>query len=57
MAERLSRAIENGYEPGRTLEVTFKNRAADEMRSRVTNRLGQVARNVNIFTCFDTLHI
>ena len=50
MAERLSRAIENGYEPRRTLGVTFTNRAADEISSRVANRLGKVARNVNIFT-------
>jgi len=51
MAERLARAGEAGTEFGRTLCVTFTNRAAREMRARVTGRLGgEAARQCHIRT-------
>jgi DNA helicase-2/ATP-dependent DNA helicase PcrA len=51
MAERLARAADGGMDLGRTLCVTFTNRAAREMRSRVAARLGEeVARTCNIRT-------
>ncbi len=50
MAARLARAIRGGIDPDRTLCVTFTNRAAQEMRRRVEDELGDVARRVHVRT-------
>lgn len=43
---RVARLIEAGVAPGRIMLVTFTNRAAREMLSRVESLLGQTARGV-----------
>lgn len=50
MTARLARALEEGFLPERTLCVTFTNRAAEEMRTRVALALGAVAKNVQVKT-------
>lgn len=50
MTARLRLAIERGVDPSRSLCVTFTNRAAEEMRSRVTADLGAHAPRVPIRT-------
>lgn len=42
LADRYLRLIENGVSPARILALTFSNRAADEMRSRIRHALDQV---------------
>lgn len=51
MAERLAQSANQGIDLNRTLCVTFTNRAASEMRTRVEARLGRdEARHANIRT-------
>jgi DNA helicase-2/ATP-dependent DNA helicase PcrA len=50
MAERLAQTPAHGIDLGRTLCVTFTNRAADEMKSRVAKRLGEAATGCRIHT-------
>jgi len=50
MAARLSRAVKGGLDPGRSLAVTFTNRAAREMRLRVKEQLGGRAGEARIHT-------
>ena len=51
MAERLASAASQGIDLTRTLCVTFTNRAASEMRTRVETRLGtETAKHANIRT-------
>ena len=50
MASRLAAAVENGIEPDRTLGVTFTNRAAGQMKTRVEHHLGATARQTNVRT-------
>lgn len=50
MTARLRLAIERGIDPSRSLCVTFTNRAAEEMRSRVAADLGSQAPRVPIRT-------
>lgn len=50
LAERVVKAIEAGTAPHKILGLTFTNRAAREMHSRLLERLGPAARPVTIKT-------
>lgn len=50
MAERLRCAIQNGVTPQKTLCVTFTNRAAAEMRSRLQTHIQRRAKEVRVST-------
>ncbi|MFH0945361.1 MAG: 3'-5' exonuclease [Planctomycetota bacterium] len=50
MAARLAFAVRGGLDPGRTLSVTFTNRAAREMAARVAETLKDRARQARIET-------
>lgn len=50
LATRLARAVESGMPPGRTLSVTFTNRAARELRDRVERSSGESVRKSMVCT-------
>ncbi|QRR02880.1 ATP-dependent helicase [Dyadobacter sandarakinus] len=43
---RIAHLIENGVDPFRILSLTFTNKAAGEMRSRIEKNIGTEARNI-----------
>lgn len=50
LAERAAEAIRHGVDPNRILCVTFTNRAAEELRQRITVSCGEHARGVVVRT-------
>lgn len=52
---RIARLIKNGTQPERILAVTFTNKAANEMRERVTALLGKSRKQKPLVTTFHSL--
>lgn len=50
ITERIVNLIENGVSPYNILAITFTNKAANEMKSRVGNRLGNLSEDIFIGT-------
>ena len=50
LTERIIKLIDDGISPYNILAITFTNKAAKEMRSRVENKLGSVADSIFIGT-------
>lgn len=50
MTARLARALAEGFAADRALCVTFTNRAAEEMRTRVAQELSAIAKQVQVKT-------
>lgn len=50
LTERIKRLIDAGVDPRRILAITFTNKAAREMRSRIAKSVGQVAKKMTIST-------
>ncbi len=50
LTHRIAHLIHEGVHPGRILAITFTNKAADEMRHRVAELVGPVARTMWVST-------
>jgi len=50
LTSRIGNLIENGISPYNILAITFTNKAAKEMKSRVVNLIGNTANNIQIST-------
>ncbi len=50
LTERIINLIDNGISPYNILAITFTNKAAKEMRSRVENKLGDISQSIFIGT-------
>jgi DNA helicase-2/ATP-dependent DNA helicase PcrA len=50
LADRVVEAVRDGFDPRRILCVTFTNRAADEMRSRVAATVGPATPSASVST-------
>jgi len=50
LTHRIAHLIDEGVHPGAILAITFTNKAADEMRQRVTALVGPVARTMWVST-------
>lgn len=50
LTERIVNLINNGVRPQNILAITFTNKAANEMRERVRNRLGDISDSIFIGT-------
>jgi len=50
LTERIIKLINDGVNPYNILAITFTNKAAKEMRSRVENKIGDIANNIFIGT-------
>ena len=50
LTERIINLINNGISPYNILAITFTNKAAKEMRSRVENKLGSISQSIFIGT-------
>jgi len=50
ITHRIAHMIDRGIDPGRILGVTFTNKAADEMRQRLSGMVGPAAQEVTLST-------
>ena len=50
LTNRIVKLIENGVSPTNILAITFTNKAAREMRERVSNYIGEVSDSIFIGT-------
>ena len=50
LTSRIANLIENGVSPYNILAITFTNKAAKEMKDRVTRLIGAAANNIQIST-------
>ena len=50
LTQRIGRLIDNGTHPSRILAITFTNKAAEEMRHRVSDIVGPAANNMWVTT-------